>query len=402
MVYDYTGIRVRKIGNAGITYFPFTGYEVNAGVVTKYIRAATEIIASKQGTNDKRFYHNDHLGSVNVITNADGVQVQVNEYDPWGKVSRSVGNVDPNHRFTGQELDSEGNIHYYGGRYYNQDLGRFVSPDPFVQEPDNPQNLNRYSYVIDNPQNYIDPSGYGSVSIDAGCIFFGWCSGGLPVSFSSGSGGNSGKDFNDYLDNGVYYPSLTDYITSPLPPSIPLGGIFSPYSGPARDPWLDPWGQGTTYYFGNSGGASSGRSNNPKDSAVPATTNEASLGLNNGLKLITSILKGMGETPGTKYNIGGTLTDSVAAHAKMTVGVLGMAFGVAYGAAALVGADLIPPTALVTIPGVIGVIYSGYGLFRSGVDDLNKINTILERRNHPRVPEFRELPSKVPQIKALP
>jgi hypothetical protein len=119
LVYDYTGIRVSKSGSSGLTYFPFTGYEVTGGIVTKYIRMGTEIIASKKGSSDKRFYHTDHLGSVNVITDADGLQVQVNEYDPWGKVSRSEGsNVDPNHRFTGQELDPEGNIHYYGGRYY--------------------------------------------------------------------------------------------------------------------------------------------------------------------------------------------------------------------------------------------------------------------------------------------
>lgn len=47
-----------------------------------------------------------------------------------------------------------------GGRYYDQNIGRFISPDPFVQQPDDPQNLNRYSYVLNNPQGYIDPSGY--------------------------------------------------------------------------------------------------------------------------------------------------------------------------------------------------------------------------------------------------
>ena len=88
------------------------------------------------------------LGGVNIISDFNGNQVQNTEYDPWGKVSRSDGNVDPTHRFTGQELDSESDIHYYGGRYYDQGLGRFVSPDPFVQDPDDPQNLNRYSYVL--------------------------------------------------------------------------------------------------------------------------------------------------------------------------------------------------------------------------------------------------------------
>jgi RHS repeat-associated protein len=51
-------------------------------------------------------------------------------------------------------------LYYYGGRYYDAEIGRFISPDPFVPQPGNPQSLNRYSYTLNNPQNYIDPSGY--------------------------------------------------------------------------------------------------------------------------------------------------------------------------------------------------------------------------------------------------
>jgi RHS repeat-associated protein len=53
-----------------------------------------------------------------------------------------------------------GICNYYGGRYYDAEIGRFISADPFVLDPYDPQNLNRYSYVINNPQNYIDPDGY--------------------------------------------------------------------------------------------------------------------------------------------------------------------------------------------------------------------------------------------------
>ena len=57
-------------------------------------------------------------------------------------------------------LDPESGLYYYGGRYYDPELGRFISPDPFVPQPDDPQSLNRYSYVLNNPVNHIDPSGY--------------------------------------------------------------------------------------------------------------------------------------------------------------------------------------------------------------------------------------------------
>jgi len=171
MTYDYTGTRIIKNGASGTTYFPFTGYEVQGGTVTKFVRIGNEIIASKQGTSTKRFYHNDHLGSVNIISNESGYQVQLTEYDPWGKISRSEGLADPTHRFTGQQLDSESNVHCYGGRYYDQNLGRLVSLDPFVPAAGNPASFNRYAYVVNDPQNYTDPSGYFSFKSFLGNIF---------------------------------------------------------------------------------------------------------------------------------------------------------------------------------------------------------------------------------------
>jgi RHS repeat-associated protein len=108
----------------------------------------------------KLFYHNDHLGGVNVITDISGTRVQLNEYDPWGKVSRTEGNVDPEKRFTGQILDPESGLYYYGARYYDPELARFISPDPIVPSPGDPQSLNRYSYVRNNPVKYIDPTGH--------------------------------------------------------------------------------------------------------------------------------------------------------------------------------------------------------------------------------------------------
>jgi RHS repeat-associated protein len=99
---------------------------------------------------------------VNIITDTDinNLRCQSDEYEPWGSVSKEEGNCDPTHRFTGKELDPETGIYYYGGRYYDQEIGRFISPDPFVPSPDDPQNLNRYSYALNNPQRYTDPTGY--------------------------------------------------------------------------------------------------------------------------------------------------------------------------------------------------------------------------------------------------
>jgi RHS repeat-associated protein len=61
--------------------------------------------------------------------------------------------------FTGQRLDGTG-LYYYGARYYDASIGRFISADTIVQSPGNPQTLNRYSYCLNNPLAYIDPTGH--------------------------------------------------------------------------------------------------------------------------------------------------------------------------------------------------------------------------------------------------
>jgi hypothetical protein len=99
------------VAEPGITLYPFKGYEIDFnGTITKFIRIGTETFASTKressGATVQQFYHNDHLGSVNVITDLSGNRVQLNEYDPWGSVSRSEGNIDPTHRFKVDHLGS--------------------------------------------------------------------------------------------------------------------------------------------------------------------------------------------------------------------------------------------------------------------------------------------------------
>ena len=68
----------------------------------------------------------------------------------------------PDQKFTGQRLDGTG-LYYYNARYYDPAIGRFISADTVVQDFRNPQTLNRYSYCLNNPLKYIDPSGHAVV-----------------------------------------------------------------------------------------------------------------------------------------------------------------------------------------------------------------------------------------------
>lgn len=105
------------------------------------------------------YLHGDHLGSVSLTTDAQGVKIAETRYKAWGEVRYSWGAAPTDLGFTGQRADATG-LMFYQARYYSPVLGRFISPDTIVPDPGNPQDLNRYLYTNNNPVKYIDPSGH--------------------------------------------------------------------------------------------------------------------------------------------------------------------------------------------------------------------------------------------------
>ena len=91
------------------------------------------------------------------MSNSSGSSLGSIKYYPFG-ATRS-GSVPTDKKFTGQRLDQNG-LYFYNARYYDATIGRFISPDTLVQSIANPQTLNRYSYVTNNPLKYADPSGH--------------------------------------------------------------------------------------------------------------------------------------------------------------------------------------------------------------------------------------------------
>lgn len=142
------------------------GLTAQAGVAPNSAKAA----ASKTGPY--RYFHSDHLTSIEVITDATGAVVERLSYDPWGKRRNADGTVastvlrgtKDSHGFTSHEmLDSIGLVHM-NGRVYDPQVGRFTSADPTIDGADNLQGYNRYSYVHNNPGTLLDPSGYSWLS----------------------------------------------------------------------------------------------------------------------------------------------------------------------------------------------------------------------------------------------
>jgi RHS repeat-associated protein len=162
-VYDSSGQRVKKITPGTTITYIGKHYECTNGVCKKYVFAGSQRIAVKTNT-DTWYYHPDHLGSSGIVTDSTGNKSEAIYYYPYGGTRQDIGVVSVKHKFTGQELDDETGLYYYGARYYDPQLGRFISADSIVQAPFDPQTLNRYSYCRNNPIIYSDPSGHSWVS----------------------------------------------------------------------------------------------------------------------------------------------------------------------------------------------------------------------------------------------
>ena len=169
-VRDYVaGLYEREVTSEGVTrhiHYIAGG----SGVIAIYTDERSTTTANPR----LRYLHKDHLGSVAAITDASGAVLERLSFDAWGRrrtvaytggawqvsYPASPGSAETHRGFTGHEmLDAVGLVHM-GGRVYDPLTARFLSPDPFVQSPDNLQNLNRYSYVLNNPLSYTDPSGF--------------------------------------------------------------------------------------------------------------------------------------------------------------------------------------------------------------------------------------------------
>jgi len=163
-VYDGNGSRAGKqIAGGSTTYYIGDHFEVKGGVATKFIFAGNLRVAKITG-NVTKYFHKDHLGSTAVISDAYGNAVEKADYTPFGSLRDHTGSDASSYKFTDQEFDPSSGLYNYNARLYDPIIGRFISPDPFVQAPFDPQTLNRYTYVRNNPLIYVDPSGYGFLS----------------------------------------------------------------------------------------------------------------------------------------------------------------------------------------------------------------------------------------------
>jgi RHS repeat-associated protein len=128
-------------------------------VVTKYYFAGGKRVAmDREGV--VQWLIGDHLGTTSLVLNADGTVHSEARHYPYGEERWSSGTLPTDYRFTGQRNDSYIKLTVMGARWYDGQLGRWISPDTIIPDPANPQSFNRYSYVLNRPLVLTDPSGH--------------------------------------------------------------------------------------------------------------------------------------------------------------------------------------------------------------------------------------------------
>jgi RHS repeat-associated protein len=189
--YDGEGKRIKKITNTEIVVFV---YDSGAQLVAEYSSAPAT-------TQRVGYLTNDHLGSPRIITNEIGQIVERKDYTAFGETTTSAQRI-TELKYTGQnqntvregysgyEHDMETELEYAQARYYNAGHGRFTSVDSLAASAaiKNPQTFNRYSYVLNSPYKFTDPSGLLSISTNA-CGQ--WCSNKYQGEDAGGGGGLS-------------------------------------------------------------------------------------------------------------------------------------------------------------------------------------------------------------------
>jgi RHS repeat-associated protein len=122
------------------------------------------------------YYQYDGLGSVRSLSDRKGMTRGLYAYDSFGKPLLSASPVDNDFQYTGEQVDDETGLIYLRSRYYDPEIGRFISRDPFAGFDTSTQSLNRYTYVQNNPVRYADPSGKNPVLAAVGLAgFYGAC-----------------------------------------------------------------------------------------------------------------------------------------------------------------------------------------------------------------------------------
>jgi RHS repeat-associated protein len=175
LVYDGDGNRVAKtVGGVTTRYLVDdlnpTGYsqvveELVGGGVQRVYTHGKHLVSQRQQSGvgwQVSFYGLDGHGNVRFLTDADGTVTDTYAYDAFGVLTSATGSTPNNYLYGGQQYDPDLGIYFKRARYYNQDRGRFLTPDPYAGKIDQPMSLHKYLFANADPANRVDPCGTDS------------------------------------------------------------------------------------------------------------------------------------------------------------------------------------------------------------------------------------------------
>ncbi|HHH43046.1 MAG TPA: hypothetical protein ENK49_02825, partial [Gammaproteobacteria bacterium] len=111
------------------------------------------------------YYHNDPLGSPLAATDEYGNGLWSERYRPFGdRVVKDAKAGDNRMWYTGKPQDTATGLSYYGARYYDPVVGRFMAIDPIGFQDGNLHSFNRYAYANNNPYRFVDPDGRSAIT----------------------------------------------------------------------------------------------------------------------------------------------------------------------------------------------------------------------------------------------
>lgn len=236
----------------------------------------------KDGSSKGIYYIlRDYLGSITHIVDANGALVQELSYDAWGRLRNPVTQEVYTHEqqptlflgrgYTGHEHLTQFGLVNMNARLYDPILGRFLSPDPYVQMPYMSQNFNRYTYAMNNPLCYVDEDGESILAV-IGIIVGAYVGGALANNGELNPVKWNYRSANTYL--GIGFGALTGGVVGygiAVPGSITFaGGISTPYLSAGLA--VGAVGQGSNWKFdfhwSTAAGGGGGISNTVYDSKI--------------------------------------------------------------------------------------------------------------------------------------
>ena len=166
--YDPFGRRIKKVTPSTTSIFAYDGdnliEETNSSgtVVARYEQSLNidePLAMLRSGVTS--YHEADGLGSVTSLSNSSGAIANTYTYDSYGNLTASTGTLVNSFRYTAREFDTETNLYYYRNRYYDPNVGRFISEDPIGFA----SSINFYPYVHNGPTMYTDPWGWIDLDI---------------------------------------------------------------------------------------------------------------------------------------------------------------------------------------------------------------------------------------------